>query len=799
MTAGGQQFCSQQTGRAIVHRPDRHQLRNQYVGLGTAVSQNIAQQQDAALNAEPASSSAADPTDVVVQFTAPRPLARLISQRLTILMQLDVIDRQRQVLARTPGLPHEANSELARQSRELKRIPTGEMAQATLDKLNRRLEGSDSDMEPDDETELQADEEVVDDSESLDADETVGDEAVEDEQDDQSDEMLGESVNEYELEFDDNEPDEQLEQDPVEDQVEAESPGRAPVTDPLHVEAIQLGSRQAEVFLQRESLTEPILAAAVKCCLDEELYRVLDTHGCDPAVLFGWTAYVSALHTMKNGAAEQAAGIDPRVARNQGRTKGDSLSPDQLRQRDEARLLASLQTAIIRELRVIEPVMVEEFWRVYEEAAVLIACGKAEPSEQLHLRAMLRYGVIGRAPWLLSPAIAEHIFAQCADVLTEWQNTGNATHLLYADEYLDMVANGHVTPSVDQDLELNARGSDRWKADRMWRRVVYGRTAETLLSELSDDMKARLSAISKANEKLESMESDLDSQAKDFRAKRAKLRDKLQHNKIEAARFQRGTELITDKYLAEQRADITEAQAKLGDDNEAVTPEALARREVAGIRQVCKLCAKLKEPFLPFVIRDKYRPRNGAANDRQTVLAEFAELERRDPTVFRQVLIHNKKAANRTYIRYSPYVILVPTLGVMGISWNPRSGSDVGRLVLPALCSRPGTLKRMLYEIVADFRFDTSKEEAGVDLMTSDTLVAAYATVRWDYRKRGKDVREKAAIYNEENDRKNWRRHYELHVSSAMDGGKKLFFRCPEAYEAVCKYMPLPEGIDKLE
>jgi len=658
-----------------------------------------------------------------------------------------------------------------------------------------RLGGPDSEAAPEEEDQLQADEETIDDAESVDLDEAV-DAEPDDQGDDEDDGLVDEYLNEYELEFNDDDEDEQ---EPAEEQVEAESPGKGPVTDPLHIEAIQLGCRQANVFVQRESLAEPILAAAAKCSSDEGLYRALAAHGCDPTNLFGWAAYVSALHGMKKGAAEQAAGIDPQVARNQGRRKGDDLSAEQITQRDKARLLAGLQTAIIRELRAVELIMVEEFWQVYEEAAVVLASGKAKPDEQVHLRAMLRYGVIGQANWLLAPAVAEQIFAECSEALTEWHDAGDATHLLHADEYLDMVANGHVTPSVDQDLELNAKGSDRWKADRMWRKLVYGKTAQALLSGSADDMQARLNAIGKANQKLESIEAELDPQAKDFRAKRAKLRDKLQNNKVEAARFERATELITDKYLVEQRDNITEAQGKLGDDNEAVTPEALARREAAGIRQVCKLCAKLKEPFLPFVVRDKYRPGNGAVNDRQTVLTVVAELERCDPNVFRQVLVHNKKAANRTYIRYSPYVVLAPTLGIMGISWNPRSGSEVGRLVLPALCARPGALTRMLHEVVADFRFDTSKEEAGVDLLTSDTLVAAYATVRWEYRKRGKDIREKAAIYNEENDRKNWRRHYELHVSSAMDGGKKLFFKCPEAYEAVCKYMALPEGVEKLE
>ncbi|MBN2713594.1 MAG: hypothetical protein JXR97_14330, partial [Planctomycetes bacterium] len=85
------------------------------------------------------------------------------------------------------------------------------------------------------------------------------------------------------------------------------------------------------------------------------------------------------------------------------------------------------------------------------------------------------------------------------------------------------------------------------------------------------------------------------------------------------------------------------------------------------------------------------------------------------------------------------------------------------------------------------------------DLLTSDTIVAAYATVRWEYRKRSKEAREKAGIFNEENDRKNWRRHYSLYIQSALDGGKKLFFKCLECYEQVMlKYVDLPDGVERL-
>ena len=107
-------------------------------------------------------------------------------------------------------------------------------------------------------------------------------------------------------------------------------------------------------------------------------------------------------------------------------------------------------------------------------------------------------------------------------------------------------------------------------------------------------------------------------------------------------------------------------------------------------------------------------------------------------------------------------------------------------------------LEAMLWVVFADFRYTTSKAAAGVDFLMSDTLAAAYATVRWNYRKRSKEIRDKASINNQETDRKNWRRHYILYMRSAFDGGKYLFHKCPELYDSLMKYMDLPEGVERL-
>ncbi len=103
-----------------------------------------------------------------------------------------------------------------------------------------------------------------------------------------------------------------------------------------------------------------------------------------------------------------------------------------------------------------------------------------------------------------------------------------------------------------------------------------------------------------------------------------------------------------------------------------------------------------------------------------------------------------------------------------------------------------------MQNLLADFRWDTSKVSAGVDSLTSNTIVAAYATVRWMYRKRSAEAREKAGFFNRENDRQSWRRHYLLYLKSVPDSGKKLFFKCKEMYELLFEYVGLPPGIERL-
>jgi len=418
--------------------------------------------------------------------------------------------------------------------------------------------------------------------------------------------------------------------------------------------------------------------------------------------------------------------------------------------------------------------------------------------QQIYLRGLLRYGLILYKPYLLSPEIINYMTEQCECAVMGWDYNVDVTHVMYADEYIDLAGKGLVTPSFDEDMELNERGTDPWVLDKRWRKVIYGKIAESALKQTREMIISRIAQWREVIKQLESEVSKLDRKDLHYRDKRNEIQEQIQANKVEIARYERGLELVDQKHLPNELELALEAEKKLYHMDIRMTPEAIARREARGIRRYTKLCNKLKEPFIPFVMRERFKLGTGAVNDRDILLKEIGEIEARDPNLFREILIHAKNQQNRIYVRYSPYIVITPSIGMMSLSWNPRSNSEVGRIAIPAINMRPGSLTKMMYQLMADFRYDTSKAAAGKDFVTSDTLVAAYATARWNYRKRDKDVREKAAIYNEEKDRKNWRRHYELYITSALEGGKKLFFKCPEVYEAVLKYMGLPDGVPRL-
>jgi hypothetical protein len=174
-------------------------------------------------------------------------------------------------------------------------------------------------------------------------------------------------------------------------------------------------------------------------------------------------------------------------------------------------------------------------------------------------------------------------------------------------------------------------------------------------------------------------------------------------------------------------------------------------------------------------------------------------LEKRDPNAFLVNLVSSKKRELRVNLRLSPALIITPSAGIQGFSWSPRAGVECGRLAFPSIFLRSKMSEKAMILMLSDFRFDTTKLGAGMDLMNSDTFIAGLMRIRWDFRKKAKDVREKACVYTDLNERLNFRRIYEVWINSALEGAKKLFYKNYQlSDEVMCKYFDLPEGVERL-
>ncbi len=665
----------------------------------------------------------------------PGPLLEVIHERLGMFARLEELDARRKKYLKDKNIPEQAEREFRRQMREAQELPSAEAAAAHMKKLQDKL---------------------------ADLDERV-------------------------------------------------KAGEAEPYPPILVEATEMAMQQWMVVMEREQLCPAVVEAALPLARKEPLYVLLRAGKIRMAdELFGWAIYALALMSLSAEHVQENAQLKKRLAQLEqkpqgliGRFRGLSDEDRQERERLLERNHQCNQTVmrITRELAAVEKRMVDCFWRVYARTAHLLVknIGQVGAGEALVLRAFIRFGMLGINPWFLPGDTVRALLESCKDVVDDWDYDMAANHVLYADEYIALVAKGKITPSIDENLELNKRNSPEWKADKAWRRLVHTRISEAALRQTAEQLEGRIREIREEQVLKEKLRSKLIRTAPDYKQRNHELSQAIQHCRVESARLQRSVDRIHQQYLPGLDEVRSDAEAKLEETGCRPGMEYLVSREAAGIHRLARLCANLQDRFPPLSLRERYRPGSGVINDRESMNRELADLERRDPTIFKDALIQVKKKSHRIYLRFCPVVILTPSCGFISYAWNPRHGPEIGRLAVPGYLPRQGIRERMLRNMFADFRWDTSKASAGVDLLTSETLVAEYSKARWEYRRRGKEVREKAGIYNEENDRKNWRRHYALYLSSSLDGGKLLFFKCYEVYEKVIlKFLDLPEGVERL-
>ncbi|MBP5233572.1 MAG: hypothetical protein J6333_09210, partial [Planctomycetes bacterium] len=583
----------------------------------------------------------------------------------------------------------------------------------------------------------------------------------------------------------------------------------APVPEEDMRAAYAIAVEQKKILIARHDATPAAIAACAKCCENEPLYQAMRRHGLDPVPVFGWGTLMLAMREYGEMQAAKLKAIRKEMADLAGAKssggflgfggkKGDAEQRlETLKAAEKTRLQAIAD--IGRDAQASEAEMVGAFWDVYRQLALKYVAGM-DGKDAVFARAFLRWGALGMSSRWLLPGQMRAIVNDCFPAPTAPDYSLKATSLYYADEIILYTARGQLPPSPNEDLELNHRNSPEWKADRAWRRMVNCMGYNVALKELLKEQLGQAGVLRRQAEEIEEL---LGKKRRPPRgnAKEAldQLKDKAQRLRVAAHRYESNAERLETNLIPRNDDAIESSRDALRELDVTVTPEALAEHEILCLRRYSRLVAKLKEPFLPFALRDHFKPEIKCVNLRPQALEMLADAEKRDPGLFLEPLVPGARREHQLYVRRTPMIILAPAGGILGFVAGPRSGNESGRFILPSYVERAAMREEILWRTLSDFRYDTSKAAAGVDLMTSDTLVAAYATLRWNLRKRDRELRQKAGIYTEENERTNFRRHYAIYMKSALDSGKLLFFRCPELYELIIpKYIQLPQGCEIL-
>ncbi len=566
-----------------------------------------------------------------------------------------------------------------------------------------------------------------------------------------------------------------------------------------------LGIVQVKLLIAREKLSDAVAQAARSIACTEPLFGLTARHGVDASCLIGWTFYALALeqridecrqaeadHRARTAEAEAEAQEAPRgmmakLRRKPPKAAGPALDPRVLLRR----------TGAERELAEIERQLTEWFWTAYEDVAWLYAGGKLGEEDEVYARALLRYGLVAIHPGLIDAGKSAFILRDCTNNVEDWQNAVEADHVVYADEYIRAILTRQTTVSPDEDLELNERGSDRWKADRLWRQAVISPVKYQLYMLKREEVAGKAAELNSQVEHYKKLFAAV-KEDPERKAEATAHRRKMTELGAEASRYQGMVDRLDQKLLPNLKSTAETAAARLNEAMETLPPEWIARREAKFIRRLARLAARLKEPYPQFVLRDNFDPDRSDHHHRAAVAQIVKKVEYADQYLFHEMIIPNKKVERRLSVRMAPTIVIAPGRGLLGFCINPRRATDAGKMMIPLLGQRQGALEKMVMEILSDFGWDCSMEEAGADWITADALVSAYANARWEYRSKNPETQKRAGFNKKNNDRQDWRTHYGLYVNSVEEAGKALFNKCFPVYQAVVKYIGLPPGIERL-
>jgi len=579
----------------------------------------------------------------------------------------------------------------------------------------------------------------------------------------------------------------------------------------LYDDILEIGSMTDTLVTEKAHLRIEIARAFAKNTCKDRFYRIASSLGIDTDLLHGTLyfylslmayrvreqkSFMSLYKTWKNLFDEKDAGSKKGgfFKKKQEPEESEEDSPEYTEALTKLSKTASILYILDTELSAYEKDMCEAYWSVYEGCCTVILEDRLKNASFIrYVRAFMRYGLICDHPAMTSKAQSQAILNSCDDNQSDFQHQGGKSNVVFPDEALIQMREGIIPPSFDEELELSGQGTPKYKYDKIVRKIYASYFQIKVYEREISKWEKKVAEQKAAGESAEKMQAETEKGSKEYKTFQTAIREA----RSEISRVSKIVENMSEVIQTQQTIIDEQNKTLKGLDCELNLKE-MGANEAKTIRNFCKLMSNRKELFFPFVLRDSFKPEENNLFNRQVMSKTLDTFEADDTTIFSTDIANAQNPRKRVMVRFAPTVMIYPVAGNMGSCISHKNSSDPGRVIFPVMSMQQVPLRAMMLEVFADFRYRTAKEEGGMDPMKSDTIFASYNKVLWDYRKKGKEFREKAGIYTEMKDDKNFRVHYKLYIDSMDEAGKKLFFKCYEMYEGFVKYIPLPPGTQKL-
>lgn len=332
----------------------------------------------------------------------------------------------------------------------------------------------------------------------------------------------------------------------------------------------------------------------------------------------------------------------------------------------------------------------------YWELASSIA-GKIDPSLPMPKRLLLRYGI------LLPTLLTKEQQLVLSTIIME-NDTNESVY--YADEWLDKIATGEISPSaVDETKKIKNKQEQNpnvaLEKEQGHRDSILGfmKNKAAAIHDIENIFSSKITKIKEHSimQQYENLPDSYSSEQKIILTEFQELAKKaLKYDKEYSLAIENLEEVIKKVETLNQKAHANEEISLI--ETQTIIEEFIT------LKQMVKMSAGRTGNYFPILVKQYMRSNIKDIATRENIISIMSEVEQIDPDLFKRTF---KNQTNRIV----PNILILPGYGEYGVCWEPfekfQRATGKGRLAIPLY---PKDVKTAVIYALGDLRWQIAKE-----------------------------------------------------------------------------------------